>query len=98
MCTLKCRQLVFSGHAVQRMFERGITQEAIRTVIRTGQEIASYPDDRPFPSSILLGFVDGRPHHLVLALDSATETCHIITVYIPDPALWSSDFKTRRPS
>jgi hypothetical protein len=58
--------------------------------------IASYSDDAPYPSALVLGFDHGRPVHVVVARDGGTELCHIVTVYRPDPELWSDDFKTRR--
>lgn len=89
-------EVKFSGHAVQRMFERLISKDEVLAVIAAGEVIADYPDDTPFPSSLLLGFVKGRPLHVVMALDEANRTCHIITVYPPDPAIWNDDLKTRR--
>lgn len=40
----------FSGHALQRMFEREITIEAVKTAVASGEVIAEYPDDRPDPA------------------------------------------------
>lgn len=54
-----------------------------------------YPDDRPLPSALLLGYAGGKPLHVVLARDAAG-TCQIITVYHLDPAIWNDGFKTRR--
>ncbi|MDC3956614.1 DUF4258 domain-containing protein [Polyangium jinanense] len=89
-------KLKFSGHAMDRMFARSIRPEDVRTVIDHGEPIADYPDDRPFPSRLVLAFVDGRAIHVVFGYDSATETAHVVTAYIPDSALWESDFKTRK--
>jgi hypothetical protein len=58
--------------------------------------IASYPDDAPYPSVLVLGFDHGRPVHVVVARDAGAALCHIVTVYRSDPELWSDDFKTRR--
>ena len=52
---MDCEKISFSGHAVQRMFERGIGKEAVIGVIRTGEVIVSYPDDYPYPSFLMLG-------------------------------------------
>jgi len=60
--------------------------------------IEDYPDDRPFPSRLLLGFPDERPLHVATARDEAARTVHVITVYEPDPLLWSGDYRKRRPS
>jgi hypothetical protein len=44
-----CSSLVFSGHALQRMFARAITTDEVRDVISHGETIASYPDDMLLP-------------------------------------------------
>ena len=91
-----CVRLVFSGHAVQRMFERGIGRDGVEEVVAGGEAIAEYPDDSPYPSRLMLGHADGRPIHVVVAVDLATGTCIVITVYEPRPVKWKSDFRTRR--
>ncbi len=65
-------------------------------VIRSGEVIASYPDDSPYPSTLLLGFVRDLPIHALVAQEYDTGNCHVVTVYRPDPELWSSDFRNRR--
>lgn len=92
----RCRAYYFSGHAVQRMFEKNISKEDVLTVIANGSVIATYSDDKPFPSFLKLGFVNERPIHVVFAVDEESGTCHVITVYPPDPDLWNNDFKSRR--
>jgi hypothetical protein len=94
---MNCDRLIFTGHAVQRMFERRIQKEQIRDLLQSGKVIAEYPNDVPFPSSLILGFLRDRPIHIVVAFDDLTKTCHIVTVYEPDPDQWSDDFRTRKP-
>lgn len=78
------------------MFERGIGPEAVERIVGDGEQIASYPDDTPFPSALILGFDEGQPVHLVVSRDAVTGLCYIVTVYRPEPEAWSVDFKTRR--
>jgi hypothetical protein len=79
------------------MFEKRISKSDVLEVISSGEVIAGgYPGDKPFPSSLILGFVGDRPIHVVSAIDLESQTCHIITVYRPDSVLWSDDFKLRR--
>ncbi len=92
-----CIEIVFSQHAIRRMFERGIFPRDVRAVLTNGEVIADYPDDKPFPSKLMLGFVNDRPIHVVVAVDSAADRCEIITTYIPDPEKWETDFRMRRP-
>ncbi|RLE38586.1 hypothetical protein DRJ23_04600 [Candidatus Acetothermia bacterium] len=88
--------LVYRVHALQRMFERGITEEDVRHVLETGEVIERYPDDRPYPSRLVLGWREDRPLHVVVAEQAEADTLIVITVYEPDPTLWEDDFKRRR--
>lgn len=95
---MECREIRFSGHATRRMFARGLATDNVITVVRDGRRIIEYPDDSPYPSVLLLGFVRDRPLHVVVAVDSALGVCYVVTAYEPDPELWEPDFTTRRPS
>jgi len=89
-------RIIFSGHAVQRMFSRGISSDEVIDVIHKGEKFVEYPDDVPYPSCIVLGFVRDMPVHVVLGIDRENETGIVITAYVPNPTLWGKDFKTRR--
>ncbi len=85
----------FSAHAVQRMFERRIDETVVVDVIRRGEVIAAYEEDQPYPSVLLLGMHEQMPVHVVAARQPESGIVRIITVYIPNTELWSSDYKTR---
>ena len=51
------------------MFERGISVEDVESVLQNGEIIVSYPQDTPHPSCLMLGFVDNRAIHVVVALE-----------------------------
>ena len=93
---MEFERIVFSGHAVVRMFERSITDVDVRHVLDTGEVIVRYSEDKPFPSCIVLGYVGDRVIHVVAALDDKNRTCHVITVYEPELKRWQPDFRTRR--
>jgi hypothetical protein len=42
-------RVIFSIHANQRMFQRGIGRDAVLAVIVNGEMIADYPDDGRYP-------------------------------------------------
>ncbi|MFP4028036.1 MAG: DUF4258 domain-containing protein [Candidatus Brocadiia bacterium] len=88
--------LVFSAHAIKRMFEREITEEDVRDILQTGEIIAEYPDDPPYPSFLVLGFLRNNPLHVVFAHDRETKTGIVVTVYRPAPDLWGDGFRSRR--
>ena len=77
------------------MFRRNISLEEVKFILNTGESIREYADDKPYPSLLLLGFIDHRPLHLLVARDNDTGNCIMVTVYEPDKKLWSSDFKTK---
>ncbi|MCK6557423.1 DUF4258 domain-containing protein [Candidatus Binatia bacterium] len=78
------------------MLARGITEVEVRHVIEVGDVIERYPDDKPFPSRLILGWREKRPIHVCAADDPTTKDTYVITVYEPDSALWESDFRSRR--
>lgn len=47
MAGIPIYQLVFSTHAIKRMFERSITKADIRRALISGEVINDYPDDKP---------------------------------------------------
>ncbi|MBN2701969.1 MAG: DUF4258 domain-containing protein [Methylothermaceae bacterium] len=78
------------------MFERGLSKDEVLNVIEHGASITEYPDDRPYPSRLLLGWIEERPIHVVVAKDWESRICFVVTAYPPNPSIWSADFKTRR--
>jgi hypothetical protein len=78
-----------------QMFRRNIQLRDVEHILNTGIAIQNYPNDKPFPSYLLLGFQDGRPIHNVLAINEKDFTCIIVTAYIPDPTIWDSDYKLK---
>jgi len=65
-------------------------------VVRQGQAIIDYPDDKPYPSCLMLGFVKNNPIHVVFAIEKENQTGIGVTAYVPGVQLWSEDFKSRR--
>lgn len=90
------KRIIFSGHAVRQMFNRGLKKDDVLTVIRQGEVIIDYSDDKPYPSCLILGFVRNIPIHIVFAMDKQQQTGIVVTAYIPDTKIWADDFKTRR--
>ena len=82
---------MFSGHAIERMFRRGIGEKEVRSVVSEGETIGEYPDDTPYPSRLILGLVEGRPIHVVVADDKERGAYIVITAYVPQPEQWSPD-------
>jgi Domain of unknown function (DUF4258) len=90
------RTLIFSSHAVRRMFARRISEAEVKIAIDSGTIIESYPDDTPFPSYLVLDFIDGSPIHVVYSINESTNIIYVITAYNPDPAIWENNFSVRK--
>ena len=86
----------FRLHAVQRMYERGITPIDVREIIKNGKVIEQYLDDKPFPSYLIKGTTNGKSLHVVIAIDEKTKQAIIITVYEPNPILWKEGLEKRK--
>ena len=79
-----------------RMINRNISQSEIEEILDLGEVIEDYPHDFPYPSKLILRFVNGRPLHLMLAFAAENGMGIVITVYEPDNAHFESDRKTRK--
>ena len=88
-------RIKFSGHAIRRMFERKIHKNEVVEALKTGEIIRKYPEDKPYPSSLILTFREHLPLHIVLAFNEKAREVYIITVYVPDKNIWSENYRTR---
>jgi len=87
--------VIFRIHAIQRMFQRNISEQDVRRILINGETIENYADDKPYPSRLILGWIDKRPIHVVMADNFKNNEIIIITVYEPDTSQWIDDFKRR---
>ena len=81
---------------MQRLAERNISQESVLKVLSAGEQIEDYPDDKPYPSALFLGWIKDKPIHAVAAFDEDNDFAYIITAYEPSLEIFKSDYKTRR--
>jgi hypothetical protein len=93
---MKSGRLVFRVHAIQRMFQRQVSERDIRHVLRSGEVIERYPDAVPYPSRLMLGWAGSRALHVVAAENEKDRETIVITVYEPDPEIWEADVKRRK--
>jgi hypothetical protein len=78
------------------MFQRGFTPLEVTAVADMGLAIEDYPDDTPYPSKLILGWIDARPVYLVLA-NNVPENVHVVVaIYEPDASRWGPDFVGRK--
>jgi hypothetical protein len=90
------RKLRITDHADEEANNDGISIIEVLDTISAGEIIEQYPDDKPYPSCLILGTLkDGRPIHTVWAFNDNTQSSVLITIYRPDPKQWV-DGKFRR--
>lgn len=82
-------------HADEEAADDRLSYEEIYYSVIHGQIIEDYPEDKPYPSCLILGrtFV-GEPIHSVWAYNRENCWAVLITVYRPDPDRWI-DWKVR---
>ena len=91
----KPESIAITEHARIRLFERNISIDDIVNGINTGEIIKQYPDDKPLPSCLILGF-SARLQYIHVVVSYETDFIYLITAYFPDPDMWENDFKTRK--
>lgn len=84
-----------SKHAADQSILRRVQIREVREAFANGEVIEDYPNDKYGPSCLIFGFtLAGRPLHVQCSYPSRP-LIKIVTLYEPDPELWT-DFKTRR--
>lgn len=94
--SMSARRVIFRIHAIQRMFERQVSEQNVRQVLQSGEIIEDYSDDMPFPSGLMMSKPGTRPLHVVMAENPEDNALVVITVYEPDPSQWKPNFKSRK--
>ena len=84
-------------HAGIVQLERGIAIADMEQALLNGEIIETYHDDEPYPSCLVLGWVDSfDPLHIVCSRGNIEPALRIVTMYEPDDDVWEGDFKTRK--
>ena len=91
-------RLKLRRHAQERRLDRDIRRDEIREVLKHGEIIQERPEASPLPKYKVLGWTryGSRPLHVVAADDEEEDVTYVITVYEPDPNLWTDDFQQKR--
>ena len=79
-----------------RLEQRSLGSEILLRGAGSLEVIESYPDDKYLPSFLVRGEVAGRVFHAQIATDLEARNIRVVTVYIPSPEEWDSEFRTRR--
>jgi hypothetical protein len=94
--SIRSSKIRITDHADEQAYADHLSFDEILISISAGETIEQYPEDRPYPSCLILSKnPKGEPIHTVWAHNSETRSSILITVYRPDPEIWI-DGKTRR--
>lgn len=88
-------QFRLSKHATKQMRVRARTLEAIKQTIIAGEIIREYPDEKPYPEFLFLGYPRQPDDPCYVVVASNDETV-IVTVHNYDPDVYEPDHRTRR--
>ena len=94
--SVKSSGIFWKDHILQRMKQRNITVSEVLQALNKFEVIEEYRDDRPFPSYLVMGYAGTKPLHIVAAVNIEDYEIHLITVYIPDSAIWDSGYRRRK--
>ena len=76
-------------------FGRVLEHEVFEAVCN-GEVIEDYPNDKPYPSVLILGTtLATRPLHIVCAYSDKENLAIVVIVYRPNPDLWI-EYRVRR--
>ena len=87
---------IYRTHAIERMFQRDISQEIVEKAVKNGKVIEEYLNDKPYPSFLTLYFEDNnlnKPIHVVYAKNG--NDIIIITTYRPSINKWTCNYQER---
>jgi len=94
---VRAKRYRLTRHVTIVRLQRGITIAVLEQALLTGEIVERYPDDQPYPSCLVLGWLtSGDPLHVVCSRGNIEPALRIVTLYEPEDALWESDYKTRK--
>ncbi len=80
-----------------RLGQRFIARETIIAGAGSYEIVEAYPEDKYFPSYLLLGRVGAEVFHALFGVDVDGQNVRVVTAYYPSLEEWEADRKIRRP-
>ncbi len=93
---LRGGQVLWTYHVNMRLGQRFILRETIINAAESYEIVEAYPEDKYFPSYLLLGRVGEEVFHALFGADVEGHNVRVVTAYYPNPEEWEADRKTRR--
>lgn len=95
---LRGGRILWTYHVNMRLGQRFIARETIIRAVDTYEIVEAYPNDKYFPSYLLLGREGADGFHVLSGADVEGQNVRIVTAYYPSLDEWETDLKTRRRS
>ena len=95
---LRDGRILWTYHVNMRLGQRFITRETIIAAVESYEIVEAYPDDKYFPSYLLLGRRGEEAFHALFGTDVDGQNVRVVTAYYPSSDEWEADLKTRRSS
>ena len=93
---LRGGRILWTYHVNMRLGQRFIARETIIAAAESYEVVEAYPEDKYFPSYLLLGRQGGEAFHALCGADVDGQNVRVVTAYSPSPEEWETDLKTRR--
>lgn len=91
-------KLLWTYHVNMRMKDRLISRDMLLSAIGSYEIIEEYPQDKYFPSYLVLGRHEKGAFHVLFGVDVYNVNVRVITAYHPHPEQWGDGFKRRTGS
>jgi len=79
------------------MRARRVSIEEMKCALKLGRIIEREPKDKPFPSCLVLGWLEsGDPLHVKCSFWKGKPKLRIVTVYEPSDEYWELGYRTRK--
>lgn len=89
-------KILWTYHVNMRMKDRFVSREMLIDSIGSYEIIEAYPQDKYYPSYLVLGRHVKGVFHVLFGVDVYNINVRVITAYRPGVDQWSDDFKRRK--
>ncbi len=86
----------YRRHVFDKLRALDLVLAEFQELLGQGEVIADAEESPTEVREIVLVVEWLRPLHVVIAVDSGREEERLVTVYGPDPSIWTGDFRRRR--
>ena len=91
-------RILWTYHVNMGLGQRFVAREPIIQAVDSYEIVEAYPEDKYFPSYLVLSREGDKAFHVLFGTDVEGQNVRIVTAYYPSPEEWEMDLKTRRRS